>query len=177
VFAGVVPEEEWTEETKLWLSRSVLGEVGWNRPREWTAVAYVYARRAARSKRHTFLQMIKAYSAAVGPQGKVRSPWLFELGFDKSKPKSWPLTARWNGVHDREWIRVLVWADYWQAGHLPDPCPRADHFGGSVDYSRAKRAGFTRLYCRGMMRNHFYTAPRYAGRKGKVQNVYDSKRD
>lgn len=153
-----VPEDQWNDDTKLWLARSVLGEVGWRRPAEWSAVAFVYATRAEQTKRYDFIGMVKRYSAAIRGGGKTRSPWLFELGFDKTRPPSWPEGPQWQGLHDDAWLEVLAWADEWQAGQHENPCPGANHFGGYVDAHRAENARWRRVKCTAKTRNRFYTS-------------------
>jgi len=156
-----VSDEEWNEETKLWLARSLLGEVGWLRPAEQSAVAWVYATRAKISRSHNFIEMVKQYSAAIRSPGKRRSPWLFELGFDRERPSSWPSGPRWEGLHDEAWIKTLELVDRWQAGEIPNYCPSANHFGGYIDRHRAEALRWTRVKCvlpegSKRFRNRFY---------------------
>lgn len=77
-----VPDEQWSPETRLWLARSLLGEVGWRRPEEQ------------------------------------------------------------------------------EAGMVPNPCPRANHFGGSIDAWRARRARWVRVCKDRPFRNRFYDGTR-----------------
>lgn len=167
--AQVVPDGQWDDTAKLWLARSVVGEVGWRRASEqgeYSAVAYVYAVRAEQSKTRSFLDMVKKYSAAVRAPGKRRNPWLFELGFDGVRPKSWPIDPdtrrgpRWEGVHKNAWLDTLRWADDWQAGLRENPCPGANHFGGWVDRHRAQAARWTRVKCAIKTGNRFYNSLR-----------------
>lgn len=155
-----VTDEEWTPEARLWLARSVLGEVGWRRPEEYSAVAWVYATRARNSKRYTFIQMVRTYSAAVKNRTNHRNPWLYELGPSMMRPPSWPEGPRWEGLHAVAWSEVLVWANEWAAGKRPNPCPGANHFGGIVDHYRAVAKRWTRVKCTSKMRNRFYTSLR-----------------
>lgn len=159
-YAGVVPDDEWSDEAKLWLARSVLGEAGWKRPDEYSAIAYVYATRAEQTGRYDFLGMVKQYSAAVRAPGKRRNPWLFELGFDKTRPPSWPMGPQWPGLHDEAWFQTLEWADAWQAGEHENPCPGANHFGSYQDSHRASNARWMRIRCKVSTRNRFYTSLR-----------------
>jgi hypothetical protein len=155
-----VSDSEWNDETKLWLSRSLLGEVGWRRPGEYAAVAWVYSTRAKLSKRYNFLQMIKRYSAAIRAPGKRRNPWLFELDFTSTRPPSWPDGPQWRGLHDQAWLEVLDFADEWQAGKIPNPCPGANHYGGYVDRHRAQAMRWRRVKCSVKTRNRFYNSHR-----------------
>lgn len=156
--AGTVPDEEWNDEVKLWLARSVLGEVGWRRSAEYTAVAYVYAVRAEQSKTRDFLELMKRYSAAIRSPGKRRNPWLFNLGLDDTRPAEWPEGPQWRGLHDEAWLETLQWADDWQAGRFENPCPGANHFGGWVDHHRAEQARWKTIKCSVKTRNRFYTS-------------------
>lgn len=170
--AGIVPEEEWNDTTKLWLARSVLGEAGWRREAEYSAIAYVYVARAEQSKTKDFLEVIKSYSAAVKSFGRRRNPWLFELGLDSARPSNWPMDdngigPRWEGLHDEAWLEVLSWADEWQEGLHDNPCPGANHYGGWVDRYRAEQARWVRIKCSSTMRNRFYTSLRRQGTKGR----------
>lgn len=166
--AQVVPEDEWDDEAKLWLARSVIGEAGWRRPDEHTAIAYVYATRASQTTRYTFTEMVRRYSAAIRAPGKRSRPWLLELSFDCARPKSWPVDPvtkqgpLWGGLHSEAWRETLQWADEWQAGHHENPCPGANHFGGYQDVHRAQMAGWKRLRCKTRMYNRFYNSKRKA---------------
>jgi hypothetical protein len=156
-------EEDWNDDAKLWLARSVLGEVGWRRFDEYSAVAWVYVTRAEQTKQYGFLEMIKQYSAAVREPGKTRNPWLFELDFTDTRPRSWPVNEDgsgplWKGLYDQAWLETLEWADEWADGKHPNPCPGANHFGGYVDHYRAVAKRWKRIKCQGKMRNRFYTS-------------------
>jgi len=43
------------------------------------------------------------------------------------------------------WGRMQQWANKFLQGEIPDPLPRAMHWGGDMDIARAKRAGWTRI--------------------------------
>lgn len=160
-----VPAEQWSKEAKLWLSRSVIGEAGWRRFGEYSAIAWVYATRSEHSSRYTFLRMIKRYSAAVRRPGRSRNPWLFELGLDAKRPPSWPIdpVTRYGPVwrvHKAAWVETLQWADEWAAGKHPNTCPGANHFGGRMDVYRAVAARWKRIRCTVETGNRFYTSLR-----------------
>lgn len=164
-----VPEDQWNDDVKLWTARSVLGEVGWDRPGEWAAVLWVYANRAKNSKRYNFYEMVRRYSAAVKRGNHHKNPWLFQLGFDKTRPTDWPrMTAkyrpRWKGLYDESWMRTIRFVEIWQEGKVENPCPRANHFGGIVDRHRAEALRWTRIQCdekgHRKFRNIFYDSTR-----------------
>lgn len=159
----------WNDNVKLWAARSVLGEVGWDRPGEWGAVLWVYQTRVQQTKRYTFYQMIRQYSAATKGGNHHRNPWLFQLGMDMTRPRDWPMKngsgPRWKGLHAEAWIRTLKFVDRWQSGDVPNPCVDkrgnvANHFGGHIDRHRAEALRWTRMKCNNTkhrrFRNYFY---------------------
>lgn len=170
----VVPEDQWNDDVKLWLARSVLGEAGWRRFDEYSAIAFVYAERAEQSASHDFLDMVRTYSAAVKPGNHHRNPWLFELGLHGERPRSWPFDPEtksgplWSGLHREAWIETLAWADEWQAGKRANPCPGANHFGGWIDRHRAVAARWTPIKCETRMRNRFYTSLRLVSKRQRM---------
>lgn len=169
-----VPEDEWTNEAKLWLARSLIGEVGWDRPAEQSAVAWVYANRAKKLEQYTFLGMVKTYSAAVRKQGQQRQPWVFELHFNGNKPKYWPSYIEWKGRHAQYWMDTLELIDRWQAGKVPNYCPTANHFGSYSDSFRAEGLRWTRIKCivpegDKRFRNRFYDSTTIRPRREKYR--------
>lgn len=162
--AEVVPANQWNDEVKVTLARSVIGEAGWRRFDEYSAIAWVYANRAKAFRNYSFKSMMHKYSAAIRRPGKKRNPWLFELGLDGQRPKSWPIDPetkrgpKWEGLHEKAWLKTLQWADEWQAGLHENPCKGANHFGGFVDDHRAWRARWKRVKCTIRTRNRFYTS-------------------
>lgn len=176
-----VPDDQWNDDVKLWTARSVLGEVGWDRPGEWAAVLWVYANRAERSKRYTFYEMVRNYSAAVKPGNRHRNPWLFHLRLDKTRPREWPRMTekyrpRWRGLYDASWIRTIRFVETWQEGKVKNPCPNANHFGGRIDRHRAETLGWMRIKCneRGhrRFRNFFYDSTRRKKRPPQLRDAW-----
>jgi hypothetical protein len=159
-----VSDDEWTENSKLWLARSLLGEVGWNRPGEYAAVAWVYATRANQTNRYSFDQMVRRYSAAVKQHNNHPNPWILGLQLDDTQPELWPIgKARWVGLGDIYWTKVLEFVDEWQSGKIANPCPDANHFGGYIDRHRAEALHWTRVQCeegKVRFRNRFYDSTR-----------------
>lgn len=156
-----VPVHEWNNTARIWLARSVIGEVGWNRPAEQAAVAWVYANRAKKLKNYTFIRMVRQYSAAIRRPGKIRQPWIFELQLNDRKPKHWPSFIKWTPHHSKYWLETLELIDKWQAGNIPNYCPSANHFGNYGDSLRAEALRWTRIKCivpegNKQFRNRFY---------------------
>jgi hypothetical protein len=162
---SIIPDDQWNANVKLWLARSLIGEVGWRITKEHAAVAWVYAMRANQSRRHDFLGMVKRYSAAVRNPGRIRNPWLFELGLDGARPGSWPYGPLWKGRYQQAWFRLLQLADLWRAGKIANPCPGANHFGGPMDRHRAENRHWYRVKCKMRTRNSFYDSRRIQPRR------------
>jgi hypothetical protein len=148
-----LPASEWTEDARLGVARSCVGEAGWHSYQgECAAIASVYARRwrMARERRPglRYLDVVRAYSAALRPA--TRRPWVREL------PAS---LERLGARHRRLWQRVLDSVDAWARGEATDPCPTALHYGApaGIDIARAVRAGWVRAVCRAPTRNVFWT--------------------
>ena len=165
-----VPKNEWNDNARIWLARSLIGEVGWDRPAEQASVAWVYANRARKLERYTFIQMVRKYSAAVRMPGKRRQPWVFELQLNIKKPDYWPGYVKWEGHHDQYWISTLDLIDRWQAGKVPNYCPTANHFGSYSDSFRAESLRWTRVECivpKGgkQFRNRFYDSTKIRPRR------------
>lgn len=156
----LVPAEEWTPETRLWLARSLVGEAGWRAADEHAAIAHVYVVRWRMSKRRSLVQLVRAYSAAVHGRRNLKHPWIYGLNVDGAEPAGWPVgKARWTRYRDA-WLDVLEWSDRWAAGAVANPCPRANHFGGHVDRHRADALRWHVVKCSAPMRNFFYDSTR-----------------
>lgn len=132
--------------TRLWVARSLIAEAGWTATQtEYVALAWVLKKRSRASGR-TLYETVKAYCAGMGEAVTARQAWLHELPADGvTRPEHWPDAASWE-KHAPRWRRVLMLADAWMGGLHPDPCPRAIHFGGTMDKPRGRmRAVCARL--------------------------------
>ena len=172
MFKSPVPEKEWNNEARIWLARSLIGEVGWDRPAEQTAVAWVYANRAKKLNQYTYLQMVRQYSAAVRKPGQRRQPWVFELQLNDHRPKYWPNYIEWKDHHSQYWLDTLDLIDQWQAGKIPNYCPTANHFGSYHDSLKAEALRWTRVECivpegGKRFRNRFYDSTKLRPRRNK----------
>lgn len=164
-----IPIEQWDDETRIWLARSLVGEAGWTATKEHAAIAFVYANRWKQSgKSRSFLGLVRTYSAAVKGRSNARHPWLHHLNEEGDQPDGWAVgRAYWPNYRDR-WLNVLAWTDGWAAGYFDNPCPRANHYGGYVDDRRARAAGWYRVRCEHRMRNRFYDSRRRAKRRNVI---------
>lgn len=158
-----IPDEEWTPDARLWLARSLVGEAGFVATEEHAAIAWVYAERWQMSKTRSFLETVRAYSAAVHGRSNRRHPWIHHLAIDGSRPSGWPSGALWSRRREA-WLDVLAWCDGWAAGHFETPCPGATHYGGPCDDHRAREAGWAPIRCQVRTANRFYDGRRRVSR-------------
>lgn len=135
-----VKHREWTREAKVWTARSCVGEAGFEAIDECMAIAWVYATRAAET-RSNYLEVVKKYSAAIKSHSLHRRPWILQLDMSMEKPEDWP-NLRWN-VHKRLWRKILSSLEEWSKGRVPNPVPKANHYGSEGD---AKRARYVRRW-------------------------------
>ena len=146
-----VPLEYWDEEAALTLARSLVGEADF-RKRDHEAIAWVYAKRFAlcrRTKRvlpacESFSTFVRAYSAPL----RVKNPRALAV---QALPWGDPLEGRYRKYRD-SWRKLLEWVLTWGKGGIPDPCPAAIHFGGTMD---VQKYGWEVVDCKGTA-NTFY---------------------
>lgn len=92
-----------------------------------------------------YVQSCKKYSAAVKPRPSHPRKWVLHLSRDLKKPKHWnDVNQRWSAVRVL-WMEMLWLCDDFLAGKVPDPLPKADHYGDRSDADRARRAGWHKL--------------------------------
>lgn len=138
--AQVLPADEWTPRTHLWLARAFVAEAGWEGERDHAAIAWVLERRWKRAKKRwqtlRFIDVVRAYCAGLGdwkPRVTRRQQWVRELAFDLDEPEHWPRKADW-GEHVGYWQGALNRAWDWQRGRVSDPCRgKSWHWGGTID--------------------------------------------
>lgn len=129
----------------LWLARSCAGEAGFDSglTGECAAIMHLYLKRTKVSG-FNMLKVVKKYSAAVKARPNHPRKWILKLSRDLKKPKGWNERTRWLAVRSL-WMELLWYCDDFLAGKVPDPLPKADHYGGSPDRDRARRAGWFKL--------------------------------
>jgi len=154
-----ITEEEWTDESKVWLARSCVGEAGFHARGECLAIAWVYAERSSYSDKFDFLGMVKRYSAAV-QKSKNHRTWIRGLNLAADKPEDWPEGPDWEGVYKPAWQKLLSMVDEWANGEWDNPCPGANHFGGYHDTSRIRRLRWRPVKCMVRTRNRFFDSRR-----------------
>jgi hypothetical protein len=137
--------DQWTPETRLWLSRAMVAEAGWRAERDHVAIAYVLSRRYRRARERwpglRFVDMIRSYCAGLGGFQRSLTPrqvWLRALQPDATEPEGWPLGIAWSR-HLPLWRAAFKRSEAWSRGLLRDPCGgRAWHWGGTIDFPRGR---------------------------------------
>lgn len=143
---SLLPKEQWTPNAKLWLSRAMIAEAGWESTRDHIAIAYVLARRwrtmVKRFPRMRFVDVIRFYCSGLEPGNHSptrRQVWLKGLTFGVEEPDGWPSSrASWE-KHLPLWRSTLTRAARWGSGVFRDPCSgRAWHWGGTMDLPKER---------------------------------------
>lgn len=124
------------EDIAVVLAQSCAGEAGWGADArgECNAQWWIYKKRLKLPAYEgwTLERMVRKYSAAVKyPQRR----WILELNRDGERPKNWPKGIPWSRYRPR-WLSILMLADNFVAGDVPDPSPSALHYGGRMDRHR-----------------------------------------
>lgn len=157
---ALVPPEQLTDSTKIWLARAMVSEAGWLAKRDHAAIAHTLARRwRVRRERWpgvTFEQVIRNYCAGFYLKEEALDPrqqWVRQLNSDGLQPESWPQNVRWD-KHLVYWRQVLDSVDRFAEGQLPDPCRgQSWHWGGPMDDPEGR---MVKMDC-GETKNTFYT--------------------
>lgn len=147
-----LPEDQWTDEAKLWLARAFVAEAGWSHELDHVYIAwaltYRWRQRRLREPEVTFADVVKRYCSAFGNEDTItrRQTWvrnLPELGLD-TMPFMWPSMYSW-GRHLKYWRNVQAFTERWGAGLVRDPSRgRVRHWGSASpelpDITIAQRA-------------------------------------
>ena len=173
-----IPEEQWTPETQLWLTKAVTAEVGWNRRWKHTSeqvlLAFIlrtrYYLRKVNNPDETFIQTIRAYCRGLRTKRKFLSARMFwindlrrpisHLGEDNKEVIDYPIErpegfygASWE-KHQKYYGRAWVAMGRWAHGGYGHPCPKATHWGGrGID---PVPTGHKELKCSKRFRNAIY---------------------
>lgn len=138
--APLLPDDQWSPVTQVWLARAMVGEAGWKSERDHVAIAYVLERRWRSMRRRwpdlRFEAVVLRYAKALGGGRREFTPrqrWIRGLAPMGDEPDGWPRTCSWKR-HLPLWRAVLRRADRWRQRRLPDPCGgKAWHWGGTID--------------------------------------------
>lgn len=136
-----IPEEEWTAEARHNLVRCLVGEAGWSAP-DHAAIPWALSRSWAARVRGgyelTFATQVARYCAALRvAEPTPRQRWVRALPAEgpmteENEPEEFPDMLEWAGYTERL-DRIRTFVDTWARGEVRDPCPRADHWGGTMD--------------------------------------------
>jgi hypothetical protein len=148
--ARPLPAGEWDEATRLTLAQVMVGEADWHEP-DHIAIAHVLVKRWQRARQKssiTFQGFMQRYSSTMKVDTE-RARWVRALPWGELP-----------GPHKQRWSKVMALVNAWGAGKVGDPCPDAEHWGGTMD-----RPGKTwePISC-GLTKNIFY-APRALTKK------------
>lgn len=126
-----------TPENKLHLAQVVVGEADW-RKADHIAIAWVLAKRWVmfqRSEKYDpatqdFSWFIMNYSSTM-KISKERARRIRQLPWaDPARPHSDNVNL---DRYTRNWAKVRDTVTQWSNGQYPDPCPKALHWGGTMD--------------------------------------------
>lgn len=117
----------------LWLARACVGEAGWKsfQTGECAAIAHIFHKRSYNHHRRSYFKSMVDYSAALRVGYKTR-PWLKHLNRAGNRPRMLESNVSWS-IHHPLWVKTLDFADRFFKGQIPDPTPKALHFGGVMD--------------------------------------------
>lgn len=138
--------------TVLVLAMAMVAEANWDAPEDHAAIAHVLLKRATQ-RGITLQQQAIEYCSAFRVD-TARTRWVLGLRLDAQKPDAWPVRYSWTAHVDR-WMTVIDLARRFVAdpSSVPNPCPSARHFGGSMD---AQKAGTVPARCSVRTANTFY---------------------
>lgn len=133
------------EDTLLWAARACYVEASF-READCIALLWVTKKRAARAER-PWLEMIRQYSAVDADTPRAVESRGFPWGDVPDKPDSW----------NRNWAKLRELVVGFANGEHRDPCPRAWHWGGTMDHPRGR---MVRARCAVSTANTFYALKR-----------------
>jgi hypothetical protein len=125
----------------IWAARVCYLEAGW-RESDCIALLYVAQKRAERVGR-PWLDVLHDYSALSAKNGRAREVRAFPWGDIAGKPTAF----------NRRWQRLRALVVEVASGQHKDPCPRAEHWGGTMD---RPRGNMIKARCAAPTANTFY---------------------
>lgn len=172
----IIPKDQVTQETQLWLTRLFVLESGWDKRwkdrREHSLLAYIvrerYNIRVKADTSETFVKSLRQYSRGLREDRKTWTPkmmWVLalkapvthvegknEIVDSMEEPEYWPENLRW-ARYKRFYARTWINAGKWLHGRVGHPCPGAMHWGNEDDIPGGK---MVRLKCSSKFRNIIY---------------------
>jgi hypothetical protein len=148
--APPLPPGQWDEAARHTLARTLVAEADWHTP-DHAAIAHVLVKRwriasGPRGLLHgiRFEDFVREYSALWKPEHTNRKRGIRALPWGP-----FPERSQWGGGR---WDVVRKWVEKWGTGRVNDPCPKALHWGGTMD----RPAGHWHPVSCGRTRNIFY---------------------
>ena len=135
-----IPATEWTAEARHNLARCLVGEAGWEAPDHaaipW-ALAKSWGQRIRAGYELSFAEQVARYCAALRvTRPTTRQQWVRDLPdgmvTEANRPPSFPRHLDWMAYAIR-WENVRVFTSRWANGEVRNPCPGAEHWGGTID--------------------------------------------
>lgn len=125
----------------IWAARACYIEATF-RAADCVALLWVARKRAERSDRE-WLDLLSEYSAIHANNPRAKEVRAFPWGDVTGKSKVW----------NKQWKRLRDLVVEFASGQQPDPCPRAQHWGGSMD---APHGRMVPARCSAVTVNTFY---------------------
>jgi len=125
---------EWSDSTRLALAQCLLGEAGWRRRTEHSAISHVLLRRWHRLGSGSFEGRVRRYcSVHRTTQPTDRHQWVRNMPWGPLlEDPGLPAGVNWrNYIDDWDYVRTTV--ELFEKSALVDPLPRARHWGGAMD--------------------------------------------
>jgi hypothetical protein len=117
---------ETTAEAQLWAARACYVESSW-RAADCIAILWVARKRATRAQR-PWLDMLQDYSAVKANTPRAREARTFPWGDVPHMSRSF----------NRQWLKLRKLVVEFAEGRHVDPCPRAQHWGGTMDLAQGR---------------------------------------
>jgi hypothetical protein len=125
----------------IWAARACYLEASF-RESDCIALLYVVQKRANRVNR-SWVDVLRAYSAINANNARAKEVREYPWADIPGKPE--PFNERW--------LRLRELVSEFADGQHADPCPRAEHWGGSMDHARGRMVP---ARCAASMANTFY---------------------
>jgi hypothetical protein len=110
----------------VWAARVCYLEATW-RESDCVALLYVAKKRATRAGR-SWLDVLREYSAINARNARATEIRTYPWGDVPNMPESF----------NRRWQRLRELVTEFTQGKQSDPCPRAEHWGGTMDHPRGR---------------------------------------
>ena len=134
----------------IWAARACYIEATF-READCVALLWVAKKRAERSERE-WLELLSAYSAVHANNPRAKEVRAFPWGDVTGKSSVW----------NRQWKRLRELVVEVASGQHRDPCPRAQHWGGSMDSPHGRMVP---ARCSAVTVNTFYAVRAWRDRK------------